>query len=123
MRPDWELYAEEPAEPRSDTPPPWWRVHVGTLLGALVMATGTVLTALGARVGGGLMWLATAGFGVNALCLAAIARIRVLARALEGDDRRYGRLADLGPWGRREWWLTLVAFAGFVVGLVATAMA
>ncbi len=123
MKADWELLADEPDEPTTGVVPPWWQVHVATFLGALVMAAGTVLTAQGAVQTGGLAWVATAAFGVNASCLAAIARIRVLARALEGDDRRYGRLRDLGPWGRREWWLTMVAFGGFVVGLVATALA
>lgn len=122
MKADWELLAEEPDEPAQDELPPWWRVHVGTFLGAIVMAAGTAIAASGAVAAGGWTWLAPVGFGINAVCLAAIARIRILVRIVEGE-RKYARISELGPWARREWWLTLLAFFAFTAGLAATALA
>lgn len=123
MKQDWELLAEEPDEPAAATAPPWWKVHIGTFLGALVMAAGTAVAATGSVAAGGWTWLAPIGFGINAVCLAAIARIRILVRTVEGGERKYARIAELGPWARREWWLTLLAFFAFTAGLAATALA
>lgn len=119
MKADWELLAEEPDDV-PDGPAPWWRVHVPTLLGAMVMALAAGATVAGAAADGtARSWVAAMGFVVNAVALVGVARARHLMRVEEADTRRYASLSELGPWGRREWWLTVVAFVGFVVGLLA----
>lgn len=119
MKADWEVLAEEPDDaPAGSTP--WWRVHVPTLLGAVIMTAAALVAIAGAAVtGGARSWLAALGFATNAVCLVGIAKARHMMRMVEGDTRKYAPVSDLGPWGRREWWLTLVAFAGFLVGVVA----
>jgi hypothetical protein len=122
MRADWEVLAEEPDD---DTrgPPPWWRVHVPTFLGSLVMGLAAVTAVAGALLDGSLRsWLAALGLLTNALGLLGVARARHMMAAVEGETRKYARLSELGPWGRREWWFTIAAFAGFVVGMLALLM-
>jgi len=114
---DWELLAEEPVT-TPDEPPAWWKVHPTTFLGSVVMLSFAIFSITGAIESGGWQpWLAALGFTTNALALLGVARARTMMRAMEGGDRSYARVSELGPWGRREWWLTLTAFGGFVVGI------
>lgn len=100
---------------------PWWHLHLPTLLGSVVMATVTVVVGTDAvRTGSILAWLATVALAVNAAALLAASRERVMGREYEGTPRRFARVAELGPHGRREWWWSVVAFGAFVVAMVAT---
>lgn len=117
MKQDWELLGEGPDD-ASPGPPAWWKVHVPTFLGSLVMSTGALVALSGAVGDGGWRaWTVALGFTTNAVALLGVARSRHMMRTMEGGDRRFARVSELGPWGRREWWLTLVAFAGFVVAI------
>lgn len=119
MKADWEVLAEEPDDGPGTTPP-WWRVHVPTLLGASVMGLAALTAVAGAFLDGSMRaWLAAIGLATNAACLVGVARSRHMMGAVESETRKYASLGELGPWGRREWWFTIAAFAGFVVGMLA----
>lgn len=123
MKEDWELLAEEPVT-TPDEPPAWWKVHPTTFLGSVIMLLFSVYSIVGAVDSGGWQpWVASLGFTVNGLALLGVARAQTMMRAFEGGDRTYAPVSELGPWGKREWWLTVTAFAGFVVAIATILLA